>query len=492
MDLGEFIDNPGLEHIGVLIVRHLDTQSVAKCREVSRPFQELIDGQKFWYIRQIQKGNCFKGHWQTVLNTYDESKPLFELKIVARLWTAYMLKKDFAISPFFFAVKENDINFVKLLINSPYIYFGSRDNDGNTIFHHACAHGLTEMLELIFQEFGNVIVTDNGKKRNENMLDNDSDSEWADATDSEDDNAEVGGQGFWDLINGPDLPSDDNYDVHDDSSSYESITDEDYDSSTDEDDDGDDDSENEHELLRIMIDARKKNTIEPYFGFTNKQGKTPLHLAVENGHTEVMRLLYTKLRWVVPDKRDRSGRSIVHKACFAGNDGVVKLLMAHLLQDDQSAQSSELASVCGESGFGRNDNAFQTPLHLACMQGHFHIVKLLIQNAEKLPLKVDSTDKYGKLPIQLLVEQEQNPINDDDEKLSVVCALAKMMKDMPKDIPGTWWQMFRSLMSRWLLSGSLMSSSRPNPIPKQENQAPNDPDQVLVLSIQYLNLHSKL
>ena len=47
-------------------------------------------------------------------------------------------------------------------------------------------------------------------------------------------------------------------------------------------------------------------------------------------------------------------------------------------------------------------------------------------------------------------------------------------------------------MSRWLMSGSLMSSGRPNPIPKQENQAPNDPDQVLVLSIQYVYFHSYL
>ena len=434
MELGEFIDNPGLEHIGVLIIKHLDIQSVAKCREVSRPFQELIDGQKFWYIQQIQKGNCFKGHWQSVLNTYDYSKPLVELKTVARLLTAYMLRKEFTISPFYFAAKENDMNFIKLFINSHYIYFGSRDNDENTIFHHACAHGLTEILELIFQEFGNVIVTEIGQNKNENMLDNDSDSEWDDATDSEDDNAaEVGGQGFWDLINGPDLPSDDDDDFYDNSSSYESITDEDYDSSIDEDDDGDD-SENEHELLMIMINARKKNTIEPYFGFTNKQGKTPLHLAVENGHTEVMRLLYTKSRWVVPDKRDRFGRSVVHKACFAGNDEVVKLLMAHLLKDDQSAEFPGFAAVHGQSGFGRNDDAFQTPLHLACMQGHFHIVKLLIQNADKLPLKIDSTDKEGKLPIQLLVEQEQNPISDDEEKLSVACALAKMTKDMPKDI----------------------------------------------------------
>ena len=46
MELGDYIDNPGLQHIGVFIFKHLDAPSKAKCREVSRSFQEFIDNQK--------------------------------------------------------------------------------------------------------------------------------------------------------------------------------------------------------------------------------------------------------------------------------------------------------------------------------------------------------------------------------------------------------------------------------------------------------------
>ena len=96
---------------------------------------------------------------------------------------------------------------------------------------------------------------------------NDSDSEWTDATDSEDDNAEVGGQGFFDLVNGPDLPSDDD---DEEDGSYEPSNDEDYESSTDEDYDSSTDegenNEDEHELdefAELNIDARKRKMIGP-------------------------------------------------------------------------------------------------------------------------------------------------------------------------------------------------------------------------------------
>ena len=133
--LGELIDNPGLQHVAVLILKHMDFQSLAKCREVSRSFQVLIDGHlrdlQLLYVQQIKKAICVikeHSHWKIAPNAYNESmvesRPLAklaELKIVARLLTKYMLKNDFRNGALYFAITENDNDFIKLFIaDSPY------------------------------------------------------------------------------------------------------------------------------------------------------------------------------------------------------------------------------------------------------------------------------------------------------------------------------------------------------------------------------------
>ena len=56
------LSNPGLQYIAENIIKHLDIKSVAKCREVSSSFLDLIDGQKFWYIEQIKKFHNARGN----------------------------------------------------------------------------------------------------------------------------------------------------------------------------------------------------------------------------------------------------------------------------------------------------------------------------------------------------------------------------------------------------------------------------------------------
>ena len=188
---------PGLKHIAENIVKDLDIQSAAKCREVSTNFQDLIDDQKFWYVQQIQKINTAKGkrnleirfgektqeiveftsvfkHKKILLDSFDARKPLAELKIVAKYITEFLAKKDFNTSPFYQAFKDGKIDFIKLFINSPLIDFGEIDDNKKTIFHHVCATGKIEIVQLLIQEFDNCGETDG-------LLDGaDDDSDWSD------------------------------------------------------------------------------------------------------------------------------------------------------------------------------------------------------------------------------------------------------------------------------------------------------------------------
>ena len=184
------LSNPGLQYIAENIIKHLDIKSVAKCREVSSSFLDLIDGQKFWYIEQIKKfhnarGNrylCFK-HEQILLDAFDNRKNLAELKIVAKFITKYLAEHDFtANSPFYQAFKEGQIDFIKLFINSPLIDFTETDPRGFTVFHHACSQGSKEVVELLIQEFHNVDQTDDLLNQVEAT-----DSEWSDVSDEDDD-----------------------------------------------------------------------------------------------------------------------------------------------------------------------------------------------------------------------------------------------------------------------------------------------------------------
>ena len=188
---------PGLQHIAETIVKYLDIQSVTKCRRVSTTFQDLIDNQKFWHVQQIQKINIAKGkrnleirfgektqeiveftsvfkHKKILLDSFDARKPLAELKIVAKYITEFLAKKDFSTSPFYQAFKDGKIDFIKLFINSPLIDFGEVDDQGHTIFYHACTSGLKEIVQLLIQEFENCGETDG-------LLDGaDDDSDWSD------------------------------------------------------------------------------------------------------------------------------------------------------------------------------------------------------------------------------------------------------------------------------------------------------------------------
>ena len=178
------LSNPGLQHIGENILKHLDIQSVAKCREVSSSFLDLIDGQKFWYIEQIKK-YFFSPHEfnfeKILIGAFDHRKTLTELKIVAQFTTKYLAKKDFTNSLIYQAFKEGQIDFIKLFINSPLIDLAEMDHKGFTVFHHACSQGSKEVIELLIREFNNVDQTDGLINEVEAA-----DSEWSDVSDEDD------------------------------------------------------------------------------------------------------------------------------------------------------------------------------------------------------------------------------------------------------------------------------------------------------------------
>ena len=125
------LKRPGLQHIAESIFSFLndDVKSMAKCREVSSDFKNLIDRQKTFFIKRIQKMNEAKGRrigrihqngstitktidfvarfpkWKKLLDAYDKSKSLDDLKVVADFMSLFYSKRDYNQTPFYAAVR---------------------------------------------------------------------------------------------------------------------------------------------------------------------------------------------------------------------------------------------------------------------------------------------------------------------------------------------------------------------------------------------------
>ena len=104
-------------------------------------------------------------------------------------------------------------------------------------------------------------------------------------------------------------------------------------------------------------------------------GWTPLHAAARQGHREIVELLIANGTDV--NARDSTGKSSLHDAALEGHKEIVELLII------------KGADLNAESGY------YGTPLHVAAGIGHKEIVELLISNGANVNVK----DGFGRTPL---------------------------------------------------------------------------------------------
>ncbi|KAI5751394.1 hypothetical protein M8J77_007101 [Diaphorina citri] len=139
-------------------------------------------------------------------------------------------------------------------------------------------------------------------------------------------------------------------------------------------------------VVRVLVKAGASCTDE------NKTGFTAVHLAAQNGHNQVLEEMRSSKALNVYSKK--LGVTALHVAAYFGQADTVRELLSHVpgtVKSDPPTGASFLGELGSESGM--------TPLHLAAYSGNENVVRLLLNSAG---VQVDAqTQENGYNPLHL-------------------------------------------------------------------------------------------
>ncbi|XP_046389393.1 ankyrin-3 [Ischnura elegans] len=140
------------------------------------------------------------------------------------------------------------------------------------------------------------------------------------------------------------------------------------------------------EVVKVLVRAGASCADE------NKAGFTAVHMAARNGHGPVLEVLRSTQSLRISSKK--LGVTALHVAAYFGQADTVRELLQHIpgtVKSDPPSGASLIGELGSESGM--------TPLHLAAYSGNENVVRLLLNSAG---VQVDSaTTENGYNPVHL-------------------------------------------------------------------------------------------
>ena len=373
------------DHIAVNVFSNLSDKSLADCRRVKKSWKDLIDKQKFYYVRQLAKKKekhprFFNANqqWNDIiddLKNESESKlsdlknmniflkEFFKLKqpsnydplewMVSRnqiTWVTFLLKfvqdldqetdigsglvfdpnddanDDLPTTPLMTACHHGYADIVKVIMSNvegKTIDLNKRGNGGQPPFIHACCRGETEVVK-VFLEFADKLNI------NLNLTDNVGDN-----------------SGFSYAVRGK----------------FE-------------------------EIVELLIQDPRIDVHTP-----DQTLMTPFMMACEQGYHDVVQVFikHVKSRNINVNAIDDKGMTALMFSCGNGLDSAVNLL----IQADIGIE------------FNMTDHRGRTALHWACIRGQARVVHSLLANAQKLKINPNQRDNFGMTALMYACKEKE-------------------------------------------------------------------------------------
>ncbi|XP_050993076.1 transient receptor potential cation channel, subfamily N, member 1 isoform X2 [Labeo rohita] len=172
--------------------------------------------------------------------------------------------------------------------------------------------------------------------------------------------------------------------------------------------------------LQEMLSNVPSNQLQTAINKHAKNGRSPLLLAAEQGHTEVVKILLQNNARV--DVFDEEGKAAIHLAAEQGHQDIVDVLLAHkafvnvktkqgltplhLSAQSGSAQLVRLLVETHQASVDALSLKKQTPLHLAAISGQLDVCSSLLS----LKADITATDIRGQTPLHLAAENNHSEV----------------------------------------------------------------------------------
>ncbi|XP_030644286.1 transient receptor potential cation channel, subfamily N, member 1 [Chanos chanos] len=173
-------------------------------------------------------------------------------------------------------------------------------------------------------------------------------------------------------------------------------------------------------VLQEMLSNVPANQLQTAVNKHARNGRSPLLLAAERGHTEVVRILLQNHARV--DVFDEDGKAALHLAAEQGHDDIADILLSHkafvnaktklgltplhLSAHNGSAQLVKLLVETHQASIDALSLNKQTPLHLAAMNGQLDVCSSLLN----LRSDITVTDIHGQTPLHLAAENDHSEV----------------------------------------------------------------------------------